>query len=137
MSEASFWMGDESKNVPISIPPNHLKKADISTRLIAYLIDAVIVTIGAIFCILPGLAYFIIRDALWDGRSVGKKVMGLQVINKDTRTPCKTMESVMRNISLMIPIFGIIDGLMVFIDPEGFRFGDKWANTIVIENKTE
>jgi len=61
--------------------------------------------------------------------------MGLQFINAQTLTPCKLMESVIRNVSLMIPIFGLIDAVMVFVDPDGYRFGDKWATTRVIENK--
>ncbi len=133
MANTSFWMGDDSKNIPI--PREQCVKAEPINRLLAYLIDAVIVTIGLILCLLPGIAYVLMRDALYDGRSIGKKVMGLQVVNSQTLTPCKTMESVIRNASLAIPIFGIVDGLMVFIDEQNLRFGDKWANTMVIERK--
>ena len=133
MAEPSIWMGDEAKNVPI--PREQVKKADPVNRLLAYLIDAVIASIGMLLCILPGLAYFLLKDTLYDGRSVGKKMMGLQVINSQTLTPCKMMESVTRNVSLMIPIFGLIDGIMVFVDQDNLRFGDKWATTMVIERK--
>jgi uncharacterized RDD family membrane protein YckC len=135
MAEPSFWMGDEAKNVPI--PREQVKKAEPVNRLLAYLIDAVIATIGMILCILPGLAYFLLKDTLYDGRSVGKKMMGLQVINSQTLTPCKMMESVIRNVTLMIPIFGLIDAVMVFVDPDNLRFGDKWATTMVIERKEQ
>jgi len=133
MSEPGFWMGDEAKTIPV--PPDQVVKAEPVNRLLAYLIDAVITTIGCLLCFLPGLAYHLLKDSLYDGRSVGKKVMGLQVINSQTLTPCKIMESVIRNVSLIIPIFGVVDGIMVFIDETGLRFGDKWATTRVIERK--
>jgi uncharacterized RDD family membrane protein YckC len=124
-------MGDEAKNVPL--PPEQIVSAEPLDRLWAYLIDAVIITIGSILCVLPGLAYALMRDALYDGRSIGKKMMGLRVINSETKTPCKTTESLIRNISLMIPLFGVVDGFMVFIDEKHLRFGDKWAKTEVIK----
>ncbi|MBN2432086.1 MAG: RDD family protein [Acidobacteria bacterium] len=131
MQEPSFWMGDEAKNIPLT--PEQIVDAEPLDRLWAYLIDAVIITIGSILCILPGLAYALLRDALYDGRSIGKKMMGLRVVNSDTNTPCKTNESLIRNISLMIPVFGVVDGVMVFIDEHHLRFGDKWAKTKVIK----
>jgi len=131
MEEPKLWMGDDAKNIPV--PPEQMGKADPIDRLWAYLIDAVIMTIGFILCIIPGLAYWLLRDTLYDGRSIGKKMMGLRVINSETKTPCKMTDSIIRNISLGIPIFGIVDGLMVFIDENNLRFGDKWANTMVVK----
>ena len=131
MAEPGIWMGDEAKTVPI--PRDQVKKAEPVNRLLAALIDWVIVSFGMILCILPGLAYALLKDTLYDGRSVGKKMMGLQVINSQTLTPCKMMESVIRNVSLMIPVFSLVDAIMVFVDKDNLRFGDKWANTMVIE----
>lgn len=135
MAEPGIWMGDEAKNVPI--PRDQVKKAEPVNRLLAALIDWVIVSVGAILCLLPGLAYALLKDTLYDGRSIGKKMMGLQVINSQTLTPCKMMESVIRNVSLMIPVFSLVDAIMVFVDKDNLRFGDKWANTMVIERKVE
>ena len=135
MAEPGIWMGDEAKNVPI--PRDQVKKAEPVNRLLAALIDWVIVSVGAILCLLPGLAYALLKDTLYDGRSIGKKMMGLQVINSQTLTPCKMMESVIRNVSLMIPVFSLVDAVMVFVDKDNLRFGDKWANTMVIERKVE
>ncbi len=135
MAEPGIWMGDEAKNVPI--PRDQVKKAEPVNRLLAALIDWVIVSVGMILCILPGLAYALLKDTLYDGRSIGKKMMDLQVINSQTLTPCKMMESVIRNVSLMIPVFSLVDAVMVFVDKDNLRFGDKWANTMVIERKVE
>ena len=135
MAEPGIWMGDEAKNVPI--PRDQVKKAEPVNRLLAGLIDWVVVSVGMILCVLPGLAYALLKDTLYDGRSIGKKVMGLQVINSQTLTPCKMMESVIRNVSLLIPVFSLVDVIMVFVDKDNLRFGDKWANTMVIERKVE
>ena len=135
MAEPGIWMGDEAKNVPI--PRDQVKKAEPVNRLLAGLIDWVVVSVGMILCVLPGLAYALLKDTLYDGRSIGKKVMGLQVINSQTLTPCKMMESVIRNVSLLIPVFSLVEVIMVFVDKDNLRFGDKWANTMVIERKVE
>jgi uncharacterized RDD family membrane protein YckC len=135
MAEPGIWMGDEAKNVPI--PRDQVKKAEPVNRLLAGLIDWVVVSVGMILCVLPGLAYALLKDTLYDGRSIGKKMMGLQVINSQTLTPCKMMESVIRNVSLLIPVFSLVDVIMVFVDKDNLRFGDKWANTMVIERKVE
>jgi hypothetical protein len=39
--------------------------------------------------------------------------------------------SILRQISLCIPLFNLVDALMVFSE-ERRRFGDKWANTRVV-----
>ena len=135
MAEPGIWMGDEAKNVPI--PRDQVKKAEPVNRLLAGLIDWVVVSVGMILCVLPGLAYALLKDTLYDGRSIGKKMMGLQVINSQTLTPCKMMESVIRNVSLLIPVFSLVEVIMVFVDKDNLRFGDKWANTMVIERKVE
>jgi uncharacterized RDD family membrane protein YckC len=132
MADTKLWIGDELKNTPV--PMDKIAKADPMDRLLAYLIDAVIMTVGFILCLLPGIVYFLLRDSLYDGRSIGKKMMGLQVLNSVNKTPCKLMESVIRNVSLAIPVFGIVDGIMVFIDENNQRFGDKWAETEVIKS---
>ena len=130
MDEVKIWMGDDAKHVPL--PAGEIVKAEPVNRLLAYLIDAVICTVGFILCILPGFAYLLLKDSLYDGRSIGKKVMGLQVIHSGTLTPCKMMESVIRNVSLAIPLFGFVDAIMVFVDADNLRFGEKWSETRVI-----
>ena len=132
MDDSKLWIGDELKNTPV--PAEKMTKADPMDRLLAYLIDTVIITVGFILCILPGVVYFLLRDSLYDGRSFGKKLMGLRVVHSVQKTPCKLMESVIRNVSLAIPFFGIVDGIMVFIDENNLRFGDKWAETEVVKS---
>ncbi len=66
-------------------------------------------------------------------KALVKKVMKIRVVNYDTRQPITEDygSAVIRGVTLMVPILGFIDMLMVFAK-EGRRFGDQWANTIVI-----
>jgi uncharacterized RDD family membrane protein YckC len=59
--------------------------------------------------------------------------MNIRVVKADTHEHITGNfgANVLRQVSLMIPIFGIVDALMVFSDSQQ-RFGDRWANTIVV-----
>lgn len=120
---------NQYSDAPIASPGN---------RLIAAIIDGLI--IGALFFIpvagwFAGLAYELVKDALpfLDGQSIGKKAMKIRVVNYETREPITEDygAAVIRAVVLMIPILGFIDMFMVFAK-DGRRFGDQWANTIVI-----
>ena len=88
----------------------------------------------AVFVLLiPMLVYVLVRDGLFGGRSVGKKLMGLRVVNVKANRPCSIKDSILRNVTLLIPILGFIELLMPLVDAEGLRFGDKIARTKVTE----
>ncbi len=111
-------------------------------RFVAFLIDWILAAIVIKFIpyagYLVGVAYILTRDALpfLDGMSVGKKLMKLRAIDEETgeKLTDKWDKSVLRNVSLIIPIFNIVDGAMVLTD-EKKRFGDKWGKTIVIKDE--
>jgi uncharacterized RDD family membrane protein YckC len=128
-------------------------KAEVGTRLIAALIDAVLQWVVGLIPIVGGLigaAYMLLRDGLPDGQSLGKKVMKLRVVTLDGKkadyvASCKrNVIFAIPSIITIIPIVGwIIGGILgvvvavveivgVFNDPKGRRLGDKWANTQVI-----
>jgi uncharacterized RDD family membrane protein YckC len=77
------------------------------------------------------LGYELLRDGFFGGRSLGKKLMGLKVVNTKTGKPCSIKDSILRNITLFIPVVNLIEIVMPFIDAEGLRFGDKLAGTKV------
>jgi len=87
---------------------------------------------------LVGLAYTFTKDALpyTNGKSIGKMLIGIRVVTEREKLPITNnyTASVVRAVSLLIPIFNVIDALMVF-STERKRFGDKWAGTIVIVSK--
>lgn len=107
-------------------------------RVLAGLIDwLLIVLISATgFGAVIGLAYLLTKEALplFDGQSIGKKILRIQVVDNDSYVPIKNIyeKSLIRNISLLIPVFQFIDALMIF-SSDRKRFGDQWANTIVIK----
>lgn len=89
---------------------------------------------------LISIAYTLTKDALpatsgyLGGQSVGKKIMNIKVIKEATGQSLlgDYGTAIIRQVSLIIPIFNIVDALMVFGD-ERKRFGDKWAKTIVVK----
>jgi len=74
------------------------------------------------------LVGYLLRDALFGGRSFGKKIMGYKVVLQDgTSLAGNYKASFIRNISLLIPL---IDAIMVLTDKP--RLGDNWAGTKVL-----
>ena len=130
------------------------KKADNLTRIIAKSLDFVIIV--AVADIIPragyiaGLAYLLIADGLFDGQSLGKKLLKLRVISSESGTACEVRESVIRNSPLaagyllwfMIPwvgwVFLFISATFEFIlilgSKDGKRLGDEIAKTVVLED---
>ena len=137
--------------------------ADLGKRFIAAIIDAVIAVAIGFIPIIGGIfatAYWLVRDGLdiefMDHRSVGKKLVKLRPVTLDG-SPMDIMASVKRNwmfalggiaqlfamtiIGLVIAIplafvalvIGIIEVVLVVVDGEHRRMGDKMAGTKVIE----
>jgi len=135
-------------------------KANTLNRVIARSIDILIVV--TLFETLSragyfgGLLYILIADGLFNGRSVGKWLIGLKVILIDTKRPCTYKESIIRNFPFAIGyiFFGLLKGipligwlfavvipvvilgvevLIMLGNEKGMRFGDEVAKTRVIE----
>ena len=92
-------------------------KAEVGTRLIAALIDAVLQWVVGLIPIVGGLigaAYMLLRDGLPDGQSLGKKVMKLRVVTLDGKK-ADYVASCKRNVIFAIPsiitIIPLWDGL--------------------------
>lgn len=128
-----------------------MQKADALQRFVAAFIDGIVgylptwilafISFKLIFVgYLIAIAYLLTKDAIpatsgfFGGQSIGKKLMKIKVIKEDTGAGIEGDwgSAIVRQVSLMIPIFGFVDALMVFGD-EKKRFGDKWANTIVVK----
>lgn len=130
---------------------NELLKADILYRVIARAIDFII--IGILFELIPkigyfaGLIYLLIGDGLFEGRSIGKRLIKLKTVFVKTGGPCSFRESIIRNstfavgyLLMSIPLIGFIFPLVVIVfevlliigSEKGMRLGDELANTQVI-----
>ncbi len=135
-------------------------KAKILNRIIARSIDLLIV--GALLEVIPvagyfaGLLYLFIADGLFEGRSAGKKIIGLKVIILDKSAVCTYKESIIRNapfavgfllygVLRVIPFLGwvlsaivtilimFLEGLIIVGNDKGMRFGDEIARTMVVD----
>jgi hypothetical protein len=119
-------------------------KADVKKRLFAAVVDAMLVATAlaayrgseSLVYVLAGAAYLLLRDAV-RGRSVGKFVCGLVVINLDTGRPCGCGSSVRRNILFLLPganiLAAFLEARTIVRDPQGQRLGDRVALTQVVE----
>lgn len=87
---------------------------------------------------IASVAYFLTRDSLpfLDGQSVGKKAMGLRAVTEDGQPLTNNWgPSVIRNIVLYIPLFILVEIVILFTNEKGLRLGDQWAKTKVISVK--
>lgn len=142
-------------------------KAGLLYRILARIIDFLIV--ASLYEAIPkvgffaGLTYLLIADGLFDGRSVGKKLIKLKVVvftNTDGVKACSFRESILRNFTFavgfvlygifnVIPLIGwffsfliavavvLFESLVLLGSEKGMRVGDELAKTHVIQEKQE
>jgi uncharacterized RDD family membrane protein YckC len=129
------------------------KRAGLLLRTVARILDFII--IAAAVEVVPkagffaGLAYLLLGDGLFDGRSLGKKLIGLRVVSAKSHNTCTFRDSILRNSTFGIGfifykilwfgwIFVIIVSIFEFIillgSKEGMRVGDEIAGTIVVDS---
>lgn len=78
--------------------------------------------------------YAIICEVYWDGRTIGKRLLGLQVLRADG-LPVGWRESVLRNLLLVgdfLPFFYFTGLLCMLFDTQFRRLGDIVAGTQVV-----
>ncbi len=85
-----------------------------------------------LFALIP-LSYAYLKDGIGKGQSLGKKMMGLMVVNLENNTPCSKGQSFLRN--FIGGITFIFDCFIVLSAADGRKIADKVANTQVIEVK--
>jgi uncharacterized RDD family membrane protein YckC len=78
--------------------------------------------------------YYIYFELRWNGRSPGKKAVGIRVIRQDG-TPITLAESAIRNLVRLVDFMPFAYGagvVMMFIDGRSRRLGDMAAGTLVV-----
>lgn len=131
-----------------------IKKAGPLLRSVAKAIDFIL--IAAVAELVPkagffaGLLYLLISDGLFEGKSIGKKLVRLKVVSLKDNSPCSIRESILRNLIFavglalwQIPLAGwvflaliIAFELVVIIgSKDSMRLGDEVAKTVVIDEK--
>ncbi len=88
--------------------------------------------VAIVFLIFFG--YFILFEAYWDGRTPGKKLLGIRVV-RDGGYPLDAGSAVIRNIVRVAEAaaaFYAISAISTLLSPENKRLGDYAAGTIVV-----
>lgn len=71
---------------------------------------------------------FVFRDVIFKGRSVGKRIFGLYVLDKNTNETASVKQRIIRNLFFFIyPV----DGIILIVTKESI--GDKIVNTFVVK----
>lgn len=79
-----------------------------------------------------GIGYYLFSDALPNGQSLGKKLLGMSVIDERSYLSCNLYQSFMRNITT--PFLNILDWIFIFFGSRK-RLGDMLASTIVVRSR--
>lgn len=130
-------------------------KAPFGARLVAWIIDSWLLPgilispliAGAVledkgllflsfFTVLLTIWYNFSKDGWGEGQSLGKKLVGLMVVNLDTGLPCSKGSSALRAVMWFIPYVSslvlLVDFVLALIDEKGRRIGDHLAHTQVV-----
>jgi uncharacterized RDD family membrane protein YckC len=135
-----------------SISAGVYPKAQILNRGIAKLIDLFIVAAAGQMLVpvgfLGGLAYILIADGFSGGRSLGKRLIGLQTVLPGQREAAGFRESIIRNlpfavaqVAFAVPYVGWLvsvaiiafEAVLILGNEQGRRFGDEVAGTQVLD----
>lgn len=127
-------------------------KAHVLNRFVAKLIDLFIVAaaneMASPVGFLSGLAYILIADGFAGGKSIGKRLIGLETIRLDSQGPAGFRESILRNlpfgcahVAFAIPWIGwlmslaivVFESLLIIGNEQGRRLGDEVAGTQVLD----
>lgn len=110
-------------------------------RIGAYLIDVLVIVVAS-FIPVAGLflapAYALTRDGLpfLDGQSIGKKVLGLRAVGQDGSSLSNNWgPAIVRNAVLFIPLFALVELIVLLTNEQHLRLGDQWAKTRVVRVK--
>jgi uncharacterized RDD family membrane protein YckC len=137
-------MDESSSQIPYKKPDN---LAGVGRRwggqmidtVMTYLVFFIVGKVAALLHLPPNVtavsalgaaaAYYLLSDALPNGQSVGKKLLGMSVIDERSYLNCNVYQSFVRNITT--PFLSILDWIFIFFGSRK-RLGDMLASTIVI-----
>jgi uncharacterized RDD family membrane protein YckC len=129
-------------------------KIAFEVRLMAKIIDmsvfAMMIFIGHPFATFLGICYLAVCDFLFQGQSLGKRLMGFKVVDIESGEACSLRQSLLRNLPFwlpltffFIPFWGGVIGVLLFLPivgieayllhhyDSGLRMGDVLADTTV------
>src|SRR5262249_53440302 len=74
--------------------------------------------------IVGGLLYIVFRDSCGKGTSLGKRWLGLRIIDLQTGVPCSSRRVWARNLFDLIPILNTVDFILMCLDSRGQKLMD-------------
>lgn len=134
-------------------------KASLWLRAGARLVDVCIAwgfsVVGGAAGSVLALLFLLLADGMLQGQSAGKRLFGVKVMHLPTRSAARHRDSTLRNAPLalivllgMMPsplggvamlaglvVIGGVEAWRVIRDPLGWRLGDTWAQTQVVDGK--
>jgi uncharacterized RDD family membrane protein YckC len=96
---------------------------------------AVAISVGGFFAISVG--YGIVLEWRWRGQTIGKRLLGLRVIDA-AGLRLHLPQIVLRNLLRLVdalPLLYLVGGIACFLSRNGQRLGDLAANTIVVSHQ--
>lgn len=78
--------------------------------------------------IIFALLYTLFADGMFEGQSIGKKLMNLYVVSNEMEKPCTYLQSFVRNSTYLLGIFDLV----FLLGKERRRLGDRLASTKVL-----
>lgn len=114
-----------------------LPPADLGKRFLAAFLDGL--------CVLPVswipgvgvlafIAWMLCRDLVFGGQSVGKKVLGLKVVDAQTGRVPPAPQLLLRNALHAVPCVGpVVEAIVLLTSKSKAKLGDGWAKAMVVE----
>src|SRR5438270_2506681 len=93
--------------------------------------------LGVLFSFVISVGYFWTLEAVWSGKTLGKKAMGLRVVG-DQGDPLTFTAASIRNLVRIVDFLPIFYGLglvVLFVNGRGKRLGDLAAGTMVVRDR--
>lgn len=91
----------------------------------------ILASITMIIILVASLSIFALRDLIFGGRSLGKRIMKLVILDGETGEKAKLWQCAIRNLFFFLYAFDLIYMLI-----KGQSIGDKVAHTIVVSKKS-
>jgi uncharacterized RDD family membrane protein YckC len=123
-----IWIGT-------AVPSEHPSRADSSLAAKVGAAIAVALLVFTAFAIFFG--YFIIFETLWNGRTPGKRLVGIRVV-RDGGFPVDFTSALIRNVVRILEAglgFYMISAVCALASPQNRRLGDMAAGTIVVRDR--
>jgi uncharacterized RDD family membrane protein YckC len=124
------WIAGALPSLPVS-----QKEASTLVYKVGY---ALVISVFVFAAFMLYFGYFIVFETLWNGRTPGKKLLGIRVV-RDGGFPVDFSSALIRNVVRVLEAalgFYAISAVCALLSPQNRRLGDMAAGTIVVREGT-